>query len=541
MQQPENQSKTYSALFADIDSGKIKIPQFQRDFVWGKAKTAALIDSILKGFPIGTFILWKTRDRLRHMRNVGNFDLKEPAAGDAIQYVLDGQQRITSLYAVRKGARFTRDGTEEIDYKDIVIDLTADPDEEEEVVLDTPLEDRECIPVYHLLNASIKQLVSEHGQSINRVSDYKEKLERYHFSTVVIDEYPIEVACEVFTRINTGGEPLNLFEIMVAKTFDQERNFDLAERYRELVSSETDEKDLEVAGYDTIPPETVLQCVAAAVCGSIRRQDILKISRDEFVDAWEETKDGLFRAVDYLRSHVGVVVSRILPYNALLIPITWFFVRRGDHDVSQAENALLRQYFYWAALSNRFNSGAGTKVLADLKKMQEILDGDKPSYDKHELNVLAEDLMWTPFSVGDAFCKAIVCLLSERGPRRFNTNGKVRLDNNWLKIANSKNYHHFFPRAFLKNRDDYSWASNSIMNIVLVDDHLNKRVIGAKPPSQYMEKFLSENKKLSKTLKTHYIRLDGWGVFKDDYERFISKRAGAIADALNKVLNPEIE
>ena len=539
MQQPENQSKKYSALFADIDGGKIKIPQFQRDFVWGKAKTAALIDSILKGFPIGTFILWKTPDRLRHMRNVGNFDLPEPPSGDAIQYVLDGQQRITSLYAVRKGARFTRDRME-LDYKDIVIDLTVDPEEEEEVVLDTPPEGRDYITVYQLLNATTKELVEAHGQSIDLVSDYKEKLERYDFSTVVIDGYSIEVACDVFTRINTGGEPLNLFEIMVAKTFDQERDFDLAERYQNLASSGSGEKDLKSVGYGTIPPETVLQCVAASVCSSIRQKDILKISRDDFINSWERTKVGLFRAVDYLRSHVGVSVSRILPYNALLIPITWFFVSKDDHDVSAAENTLLRQYFYWAALSNRFSSGAGGKLDKDLERMRIILEGRKPQYDNHELDISANDLKWRPFSVGNAFSKAIVCLLSEREPRRFSTNGKVDLKNDWLKIANSVNYHHFFPRAFLKQKG-YEDYANSIMNIVLVDDHLNKRVIRDKPPSQYVTEFESENRKLAKTLKTHFIRLKGWGLFEDDYEMFVSKRAEAIAGVLNSVLNPEIE
>lgn len=62
MQQPENQSKKYTNLFNDIDNGRIKLPQFQRDFVWGKEKTAKLIDSIIKGYPIGTFIFWKTKN-----------------------------------------------------------------------------------------------------------------------------------------------------------------------------------------------------------------------------------------------------------------------------------------------------------------------------------------------------------------------------------------------------------------------------------------------------------------------------------------------
>lgn len=200
-QQPENQSKTYTALFNDIDRGQTKIPQFQRDFVWDKARTATLIDSILKGFPIGTFILWKTKERLRHMRNIGNVDLKEPDSGDAVQYILDGQQRITSLYAVRKGLVFTHD-EKEVNYEDIVIDLTIDPDEEE-VVLDTPPEHKDYISVHELLNASVAKLVRKYRKHIEAVSEYKRRLENYYFSTVVIDNYPIEVACEVFTRVNT--------------------------------------------------------------------------------------------------------------------------------------------------------------------------------------------------------------------------------------------------------------------------------------------------------------------------------------------------
>ena len=103
MQQPENQSKKYNVLFTDIDVGRIKVPQFQRNFVWSKVQTAKLLDSILKGFPIGTFIFWRTRERLRHIRNIGNIELPDPDHGDFVEYVLDGQQRITSLYAVRKG------------------------------------------------------------------------------------------------------------------------------------------------------------------------------------------------------------------------------------------------------------------------------------------------------------------------------------------------------------------------------------------------------------------------------------------------------
>ena len=69
---PENVNKHYEALFVEIDSGQIKLPMFQRDFVWDKEQTAKLVDSILRGFPIGTFIFWRTRDELRSYREIGN-------------------------------------------------------------------------------------------------------------------------------------------------------------------------------------------------------------------------------------------------------------------------------------------------------------------------------------------------------------------------------------------------------------------------------------------------------------------------------------
>ncbi len=103
-EQPKPGSKTYGVLISDImDRGSIKIPKFQREFVWSISKTAQLLDSILKGYPIGTFILWQTNEKLNNVRNIGNTNLPNSEARD-IQYVLDGQQRIISLFAAYTGA-----------------------------------------------------------------------------------------------------------------------------------------------------------------------------------------------------------------------------------------------------------------------------------------------------------------------------------------------------------------------------------------------------------------------------------------------------
>lgn len=537
MNQPKNRSEKYTDLFSAIDKGQVKIPQFQRDFVWSKEQTAKLIDSILKGFPLGTFILWKTKERLRHIRNVGNITLPEPDAGDAILYVLDGQQRITSLYAVRKGIRITRDNTE-VDYRDICINLELDLDEEDEVVFASAPENAKTISVHQLLNASVGELAKSYPDHLDQVSEYKTRLESYDFSTIVIDDYSIDIACEIFTRINTGGKELTLFEIMVAKTYDHEHSFDLSEQYQLLLSND-DDKDLQSAGFDGIPPVTVLQCVASFLTPEIKRQNILKLEKDEFIAQWPRVKSSLFTAIDYLRSHIGVSVSRILPYNSLLIPLTWFFDRIENRGVTSRENALLKQFIYFASLTQRYGSAVETKVGIDIRRMQQIVDGESPDYHGELPRLTAEDLRNENFSVGNARSKIIICLLSELEPKSFATNGKVVLDNSWLKASTSKNYHHFFPRAFLKRQSIDSWRANSLMNIVLVDDYLNKRTIKAKAPSVYMNQFVRQNKQLSTTLESHVIGdLDDFGISNDDYNLFLEKRSQAIWEKVQTILNP---
>ena len=120
----------YTQLLGDIEAGRIKIPQFQRDFVWSKETSAKLLDSVVKRYPIGTFILWKTNETLRSIRNIGGLDFPPTTEGDFVQYVLDGQQRITSLYAGFKGCKIVDSKGNKVDYSEIYIDLEAQEDNE---------------------------------------------------------------------------------------------------------------------------------------------------------------------------------------------------------------------------------------------------------------------------------------------------------------------------------------------------------------------------------------------------------------------------
>ena len=503
-----------------------------------------MIDSIIKGFPIGTFILWQTSDAMRTVRAIGNAELPDVKIGESVQYVLDGQQRITSLYAVQKGLVYSRDG-KEIDYKDVCINLDVDPDADEQIVLtEPPASGDTSISVHALLTGDLTALVTGYPDSthLERIDIYRKRLTGYDFSTIVMDAYPIDIACEVFTRINTGGTDLTLFEIMVAKTYDLDRNFDLAREYEQLIDNNgAPEKDLEDANFDTVPASAVLQCIAGYLVAMVRRKDILKLDKFDFIDAWPIVKNGIFSAVDYIRSNLRIPVSHLLPYNALLVPFCYFFIRNDGKPPTALQDKLLQQYFWWASLSNRFSSAAEGKLALDFKRMSEILNGKIPDYRGEELRLTIEDIQWKWFSATDAFCKALLCLFAFHTPRSFQNNGLVRIDNSYLRRANSKNYHHFFPKSYLRKQGVEDWKANTIVNITIVDDYLNKRKIGAKAPSVYMKIFQQQNEKLAETMNTHLIPdLDAFGVWSDDYESFILKRSETILSELNERLYPDL-
>ncbi len=134
--QPKPDSKGYADLISEIQKWEIKIPKFQRDFVRDIKWTAKLLDSVLKWYPIGTFILWETSERLSDIKNIWSLDLPPIPDWSKVQYVLDGQQRITSLYAAYLGATIQKEGEKKItNYKEIYVNLDLDINDNEEQIV----------------------------------------------------------------------------------------------------------------------------------------------------------------------------------------------------------------------------------------------------------------------------------------------------------------------------------------------------------------------------------------------------------------------
>ena len=525
-EQPKPDSKKYSDLINEIQKGIIKIPKFQRDFVWTIDKTAKLLDSILKGYPIGTFILWQTDERINDIKNVGNLNIPDTPDGVKVQYVLDGQQRITSLFAAYLGAHIQKVGEKKItDYSSIVVNLGVNiNDNDEQVITEEPTGEN-FISLSDVLNfmdrmTDIKERFSD--DDFKKIHAYSRAFDTYDFSTVILRKEDIDSAIEVFTRINTGGQTLTLFEIMSAKTYDEPQNFDMQVKWEGFI------KELKEIKYEGISSSVVLSLLALLLSRTkeCKRKTILALDKQSIIDSWDSVISALKDSVDYFRTTYRIPVSQLLPYDSLLVPFAYFFhVNKGKPDGSQRK--YLEEFFWRISLSSRYSSSTESKLAQDIKRIDQILAGQRPDYSDIKVYLDSpQALIDTNFSAGNSYCKAVLCLLAYQEPKDFQDNGKVILDNSWLKVASSKNYHHFFPKAYLKNKTVLS--SNSLVNITFVSDHLNKRKIGAKAPSQYIADFQDENSQINKALQTHFIDLEGFGIESNDYETFLQARAKLI-------------
>jgi len=532
MRLPQPTHAKYSNLLTDIERGQIKIPQFQRDFVWSITASAALLDSVVKGYPVGTFIFWATKDRLRSVRDLGGVDLPPPKDGETVNFVLDGQQRLTSLFAALKGLRITRESGHEDDFSRIYVDLNASEDDQIVITEVDSLEEGSYIMLTELLTGDLEFLASFPKHHLNKLAEYKRRIESYEFSIIEVRDVPLDVATEIFTRINVGGKELSLFEIMVAKTYDESREFDLAREFDDFVDK------LRAVDYETISDATILQLVSLLLRQDCKKQTILKLGKAEFIDTWAKAVEGIERAVAYFRNTYRIPVSHLLPYSALLAPFGYFFVHHPDKPNAD-QKKLLEDFFWRVSLAGRYSSAVESKLAQDVRRIDIVLKEQSPDYDWgiDASPKFIIDNGW--FNAGRSFVKAILCLYAFQVPKSFSDNAIVTIGNDWLKRADSKNYHHFFPRSFLAKRSVDEGRINNIVNITIVDDYLNKRQIKARAPSDYMKAFAAENAFIAETMKSHLIDdLAGFGIPEDNYDGFLEARAAAISKGIKKRLIP---
>ena len=155
-------------------------------------------------------------------------------------------------------------------------------------------------------------------------------------------------------------------------------------------------------------------------------------------------------SVDYFRNYYRIPVSRLLPYPGCN-PVRLLLFEHRDKPTGDQQK-FLQDFFWRVSLGGRYSQSLETRVAQDIGKIDQILKSKLPTYD-WAVDVspkFIEDNGY--FSTSRSFVKAILCVLAHREPKSFVDNSIVRLDNAFLKQANSKNYHHFFPSPGWKSR-----------------------------------------------------------------------------------------
>lgn len=521
-------------LMNKVEKGFIQIPRFQREFVWKPKDSASLIDSILRNYPIGTVTMWnETTIRLETIE-LGGHKFPAPQQGFATNYVLDGQQRITSIYAVIKGITVKNQ-----DYSKIYLLLEGTNSDDKLVVTDVDnLNPEQYISIKDLYDFDAAAILGRYGNpSISVIQAYSNRLKNYPIPTIEMTDASIEVATEIFTRINTQGKRLSLVEIMNAKVYDEARNFDLNEKRKNQKTSWA------TSNFDTISDATVMQALGLCIKApySAKGSAILSLTRDEVINNWDKIDQAFSRAIDYLRSSYRIPGSKFLPYDAMILPFVYYFYNHVSPVIEPTYEPYLRDYFWRCGLTQRYTEGLVGKVTQDVEMVRKLFQGIKP-INHPAINISSQAIRQDgEYKSGSAYAKTFLCLYAAQGPKSFNTGATVILDNSWLSSSSGKNDHHFFPKAYMA-RVAPGRDVNNVVNITLIDSYLNKNIIRDRAPSDYMAEFMRLNPNLDSTMQTHLIGdFDEFGINANDYNLFFAKRVAEIQKVITSFIIPKAE
>ena len=219
-------------LINDLERGRIRIPSFQRGFVWNPEQVAYFIDSIYRGFPFGSVLLWRTRNPLRTERNLGPYQLPNPEAEYPIDYALDGQQRITSIFGIFQNTLPAEDN-EETSWTNLFFELNS----EESVpfkYLDDPLnyDSNLFFPLKYVFDSpKYRQITRNLDEKLARQID--ELVEIFAKARIPIERFETEErkdVATVFERINRRKVDLDTFDLLSVWNWSEE--FDLQEKFQ---------------------------------------------------------------------------------------------------------------------------------------------------------------------------------------------------------------------------------------------------------------------------------------------------------------------
>lgn len=559
-----------------IANGKYQLPEFQRGWVWDDGHIVSLLTSVSLSYPIGAVMMLENGnpDVQFKPRPVEGVDLS--SANEPERFILDGQQRLTSLYQSLSLKRVVR--TRDIRKREILrwyyIDIRKalnTSSDREDAILSVP-EDKKVKNFRNDILADYSSSESEYESMVFPVSaifdcyewragynahwNYDpEKIKLFdEFERHVIkrfEQYQVPVikllkgtpkiaVCQVFERVNTGGVSLTVFELVTASfavdgyNLREDWEGKLDARGRKVANGRKDRLH-EQQALRSVGADELLQVVALLTTYdrkrmdndtpvSCKRSDILKLTLQDYQKWVEQATQGFFKAAKFLFQQ-KIFSNRDLPYSTQIVPLAAILAVLGERGQNDTVRRKLARWYWCGVFGELYGSAVESRFSRDLVEVLSWLDsGEEPST-VLECN-FAPNRLDTLRSRNSAAYKGLFALLMRDGCLDFRTGVPIEVQTYFDEAID---LHHIFPRAWCQKEGILPQKYDSIINKTALSYQTN-RIIGGNAPSVYLQK-LSEKEGIElsrqiEILQSHAI--DTNVLLTNSFEDFIVARRDAL-------------
>jgi hypothetical protein len=584
-----------STLLSGIDRHNIALPNFQRPWVWEPDMVRDLIVSVAYRYPAGSLLtmpVTSTNFSLRPFEGAG-----ENLKGRVNLMVLDGQQRLTSLYQALyrregvffKGRRYhfyldiphlmsDKDGS--IDVGDpyfenalfyVVEDkaagkriryanLTAVYDistRESELLAGTlPLSSifgdsghLEKWKQDYLVQRSEKNMdryLELDGQWNNLVHPWLDRIRNYPFPVVELrPDMPLGAICHIFEKVNSTGVPLDVFDLSTAILWAQnfQLNVEWEKTHKELKNSFPMLQSL--SGTHFLQGLSLLDSLnrkrenqASGIAVTCRRQDLMQMTSTTVQRWWNVLTEGYKEAAKFMTDQ-GILSERILPYTTLIIPLSAILAdlkyRKGKIHIGEAWSKIER--WYWCSVfSQHYSSQVETATAQDFEQVINWIEGGEPPDVVRTFN-FRSDALQEITSLRNVIYKGMLCLLVRDGARDFGGGEKLSTS---LFHETIQDHHHIFPTAALKRKGINDPRGDTLVNKTLISAVVN-RSIGGNLPSTYVSEWRRKlgDDNFNEILTTHGI--DAAVLSSDKWEDFVISRREKLRNLIQTVCGGNVQ
>lgn len=577
------EKESLGALLGEAADGDSQLPDFQRGWVWDDERVRSLLASISLGYPIGAVMMLRAGGESVRFKERPLEGAPTPARREADRLILDGQQRLTSLFQSLRLERpvRTRDqrGREIERWYYIDMQQALDPiaDREEAIIslppdrqikrfgrdiiedYSTPEREYEAMlfPLAKAFNArkwrvGFERFWKYDEEKIELWNEFDERIvtrfEQYQVPVIELGrDTPKEAVCQVFEKVNTGGVTLTVFELLTA-TFaadDFQLRPDWEKREREIRSQSILSR---VSNTDFVQAITLLATLdrrnkalregtaeERAPGVGCKRADMLRLSLDEYRRWADPLMKGFERAARFLHSQ-HLYDAKFLPYGSQLIPLASILTVLGrGWEPHQARQKIAR--WYWCGVLGELYGGSiETRFGRDLPEVVSwVQDGGSEPGTIYDAEFAPARLL-TLRTRNSAAYKGIYALLLREGARDWMTGEESSIQN---YFDESVDIHHIFPQKWCRENDIEPMRCDSIVNKTPLTSRTN-RCLGGDAPSEYLDRITSGDVPqvvLDSYLRSHFI--DPTHLWSDDFDRYFNARRKSLLDTIIDVMGKQ--